>query len=93
VADVIDHPLGDQEVRQLRQAPGRERQVIFNGLSLGDLLDLPPLAQRELRRAAALVFRVQRAKPVGVEVADRIPHPVLVGEGHLRDRGHIHPLG
>ena len=36
--------------------------------SLGDLLDLPPLRQRELRRMAALVIRVQRAEPVGVEV-------------------------
>ena len=31
-------------------------------LGLGDLLDLPPLAQRELRRAAAFVFRVQRTE-------------------------------
>ena len=35
---------------------------------LGDLLDLPPLAQRELRRMAALVPRVQRIEPVGVDV-------------------------
>src|SRR5512144_829343 len=27
VADVVDHPLGDEEVGQLGQTPGRERQV------------------------------------------------------------------
>ena len=32
-------------------------------LGLGDLLDLLPLRQGELRRMAALVFRVQRANP------------------------------
>ena len=39
---------------------------------LGDLLDLPPLDWRELRRMAALVSRVERSEPVGVEVADDI---------------------
>jgi hypothetical protein len=29
VADVLDHPLGDQEVGQLVQAPGRERQIMI----------------------------------------------------------------
>ena len=27
VADVVDHPLGHQEIRQLGQAPGRKRQL------------------------------------------------------------------
>jgi hypothetical protein len=58
----------------------------------GDLLDLPPLAQRELRRMAALVSRVQRAEPVGVEVADHIPHPVFAGERDFRDRRRVHAL-
>ena len=26
-----------------------------------------------------------------IEVASK--HPVIAGEGHLRDRGHVHPLG
>jgi len=39
VADVVDHPLRDQEVRQLRQAPGGKRQVVLGRLGLGDLLD------------------------------------------------------
>ncbi|WP_229894182.1 hypothetical protein [Streptomyces glebosus] len=47
VADVVDHPLGDQEVRQLGQTPGRERQVVLGRLGLGDLLDLTPLGQGE----------------------------------------------
>jgi len=86
-------PSGYQEVGRLGQAPGGKRQVMLGRLGLGDLLDLPPLAQGELRRVAALVFRVQRGEPVGVEVADHIPDPVLAGEGHLGDRGHIHALG
>jgi transposase len=93
MADVVDHPLGHQELRQLGQAPGGKRQVVLGWLGLGDLLDLPPLRQRELRRVAALVFRVERAEPVGVKVADHIPHPVLAGKGDLRDRGHVHALG
>ena len=43
VADVVDHPLGDQEVGQFGQAPGRERQVVLGRFRLRDLLDLAPL--------------------------------------------------
>jgi hypothetical protein len=92
VADVIDHPPGHQEIGQLGQAPGGKRQVMLNGPGLGDLLDLPPLRKGELRRMAALVLRVERAEPVGVEVPDHIPDPVLAGKGHLGDRGGVHPL-
>ena len=41
---------------------------MLDRLGLGDLLDLPPLAQRELRRMAACVLRAQRIEPVSVEV-------------------------
>src|ERR1022692_3325853 len=92
VADVVYHPLSHHEIGQLGQAPGGERQVMLGRLGLGDLLDLPPLAQRELRRMAALVLRVKGAEPVGVKVADHIADPVLAGEGHLRDRGDVHAL-
>lgn len=50
VADVVDHPLGDQEVRQLGQTPGRERQVVLGRLRLRDLLDLTAFRQRERLR-------------------------------------------
>ena len=93
MADVVDHPLGHHELTQLGQAPGGKRQVIVNRPRLGDLLDLSPLGQRELRRAAALIPRIQRVEPVGVEVMDHIPDPVLAGERDLRDRGHVHALG
>jgi hypothetical protein len=63
VADVVDHPLGDQEVRQLGQAPGRKRQAVLGWLGLGDLLDLAPLGQREGLGPAALVFRVRESNP------------------------------
>ncbi len=83
VADVIDHPLGHQELGQLGQAPGGERQVVLGRAGLGELLDLPPLAQRELRRVAALVLRVQRLEPVGIEVADHV-HALRGQQHHLR---------
>jgi hypothetical protein len=38
----VDHPLGDQEVRELRQAPGRERQAVLGRPRFRDLLDLEP---------------------------------------------------
>ncbi|KRA46028.1 hypothetical protein ASD97_38100 [Streptomyces sp. Root63] len=38
VADVVDHPLGDQEVGQLGQAPGRERQAVLAGLDFAIFL-------------------------------------------------------
>jgi hypothetical protein len=53
---------------------------------------LPPLRQREIGRPPALVLRIERAEPVGVEVADHIADPVLAGERHLRDRGDVHAL-
>ena len=38
MADVVDHPLSDQELRQLRQAPGRKRQAMLGGLDLAIFL-------------------------------------------------------
>jgi hypothetical protein len=93
VADVVDHPLGDQEVGQLGQTPSRERQAVFGRPGLGGLLDLPALGQGERPRPAAPVLRVERVETVHVEVVDHIPDPVRAGERHLRDLRHGHPLG
>ena len=68
VADVVDHPLGDQEVRQLGQAPGRERQVMLGRPGLGDLLDLPALGQRELRRRPPLYLGYSESKPSALKL-------------------------
>jgi hypothetical protein len=38
VADVVDHPLGHQEIGQLGQAPGGKRQVILRRLALAIFL-------------------------------------------------------
>ncbi len=38
MADVVDHPLGDQELGQLGQAPGRKGQVVVLRAGQGDLL-------------------------------------------------------
>jgi hypothetical protein len=75
------------------QAPGRKRPALLGWPGLGDLLDLPALAQRELRRPATLVLRVQGTEAIGVEVMDHIADPVLAGERRPRDPGHVHLLG
>ena len=38
MGDVLDHPLGDQEVRQLGQAPPGKRQPVLGGLDLAIFL-------------------------------------------------------
>src|ERR1700730_714583 len=43
MADVVDHPLSHQELRQPRQAPGRKRQVVLGRPRPDDFLDLPVL--------------------------------------------------
>ncbi len=68
VADVVGRPLGGQELRQLGQVPGEERQVVVSWPRSGDLLDLPPPGTSELRRAAAPVPRLRGIEPVGVEI-------------------------
>jgi hypothetical protein len=92
MADVVDHPLGDQEVRQLGQAPGRERQAVLGRLGLGDLLDLPALGQRERPGAPAPVLGVEGVEAVGVEVVDHVPDPVRTGERHFGDLPDVHAL-
>jgi hypothetical protein len=71
-------PLGDQEVGQLAQAPGRKRQVVVLRAAERQPLDLLALGEGERRRPTASVTRVQRVEPVGVEVVDDIADPVLV---------------
>jgi hypothetical protein len=65
---------------------------MLGGLGLGDLLGLPPLAERELRRMTAFVLRIKGDEPVGVEVPDHVPHPVFAGERDLPDRRRVHAL-
>jgi hypothetical protein len=76
MADVVDHPLGDQEVGQLGQAPGGERQVMVLGTRQGELLDRSALGQGEGRRAATAVARIERVEPVQVEVVQHVADPV-----------------
>jgi len=58
VADVVDCPFGDQELCQLGQAPGGERQAVVGWVGLLDLLDFPPLSQGELGWPPSLVFGI-----------------------------------
>jgi hypothetical protein len=92
MADVVDHPLSDQEVSQLAERPGREGQVVILRAGQRDLLDRLSLRKREGRRPATGVLRVQRIEPVVVEVMQHRPDTVLGGEGHLGDLGHVHAL-
>ena len=92
VGDVLNHPLGHQELRQLGQAPPRERQPVVSRGGLGDLLDLPALGQREHRRPPARIPRIQRVKAVGAEIMQHVPDPVLAGKSQPRDLRHAHAL-
>jgi hypothetical protein len=92
MADVVDHPLSDEELCQLRQAPGRERQAMILRSRQRNLLDLLTLRQRELCWSATRVLRRERVEPVTVEVVDDLTNPVLGRERDLRDRRHIHCL-
>ena len=66
VADVIDHPLGHQELGRLARLQVENGRSCSAGLDLAISLISRRWAQRELRRMAALVFRVERPEPVGV---------------------------
>jgi hypothetical protein len=93
MADVVDHPLGDQELGQLGQAPGRKGQVVVLRAGKCHLLDGLALGKGELRRTATGVLRGQGVEPVGVEVVDHLTHPILGSEGDLGDGGDVHGLG
>jgi len=93
VADVVDHPLGNQDLGQLGQAPGRERQVMIHRPRQRDLLDLASLRQGEGGWAPTGIARVERVEPIQVEVVQHITNPILGGEGHPGDLGHLHGLG
>jgi len=69
-----------------------KRQPMLGRLGLGDLLDLPPLSQREHRRTPARVPRIQRLKGVGAEVMQHVPDPVLAGKSQPGDLRHAHAL-
>jgi hypothetical protein len=86
-------PLSDQELGQLRQRPGRERQVMVDGPGYGELGDRSALGQGEGRRTATAVARVQGVEPVQVEVVQHVTDPVGAGEGDLGDLADVHALG
>jgi len=92
MADVVDHPLGDQEVRQLGQAPGRERQTVIGRPAQRSLLDLLALRQGELWWAPAAVLGTQRVEAVGVEVVEHVPDAIGTGKGDLGDPRDVQPL-
>jgi len=92
VGDVVDHPLGDQIVGELGQAPSRKWLAEVGRDAERDLLDLLPLRQREGARTAAPVARIQGVKAVAVEVVDHLAHRVRIAEHHLREPRRRHPL-
>jgi hypothetical protein len=92
VADVVDHPLRDEVLAELGQRPRRERQVVIGRTTQCDLFDLAALIGVELRWSAACVFRIERVEPVGVEVVDHLPSPILRREPESRYLRHIHLL-
>ena len=81
----VDHPLGDQVVGELGQAPGRKRLAKIGRDRQRDPLDLLALRQRESARPAAPVTRIERVEAVPVEVVDHLADRVRVGEHDLGD--------
>jgi hypothetical protein len=92
VGDVVDHPLGNQVVGQLGQAPGRKRLAEVAGDAERDPLDRLSLRQREGARPATPVARIEGVEAVTVEVVDHLAHPVGVAENDLGDPRWRHPL-
>jgi hypothetical protein len=88
VADVIDHSLGDQELLQLGQAPRENGRSWSTGWALAIFL----ISRRwpRVNFGARPVPGVERTETIGVEVVDHVTDPVLAGERHLRDPGHVH---
>jgi hypothetical protein len=64
VADVVDHPRSYQEVSQLDQAPGRERQFMILWPGQGEPLDRSVLGQAEGRRTATGIAGSSAGTPV-----------------------------
>jgi hypothetical protein len=68
VGEVLYHPLGDQEIGELGQAPPGERQPVLSRRGLGELLDLPPLAQRELRQMPPAYLGYSESRPSALKL-------------------------
>ena len=92
MADVVDHPLSDEELGQLGQTPRRKRQTVIGRTRQSDLLDRWRCGRVKVGGPATGVLRVQRVEAVLVEVVDHLPHPVRAGESQLGDPGHVHTL-
>jgi hypothetical protein len=90
VADVIDHPLGHQEISQLGQAPGGNGKSCSAGLDLAIFLISRRCGSVNFGGCPPLYLGYSDPKPVDVEVADHIVDPVLAGKRDPRDRGHVH---
>jgi hypothetical protein len=68
VGEVLYDPLGDQEIGELGQAPPGERQPVLSRRELGELLDLPPLAQRELRQMPPAYLGYSESRPSALKL-------------------------
>ena len=92
MADVVDHPLGDQEVGQLGQAPGRERQVVVGrsgqrdpGEVVTGVMDRAPGNGAPLGGIKVVAENGWfAARPSGTEDLYRIYAESFQGAGHLR---------
>ncbi|MDQ1419842.1 MAG: hypothetical protein QOJ52_1804 [Acidimicrobiaceae bacterium] len=62
MGDVVDHPLSDEELRQLRQSKRRKRQPATHASRQSDRLDPGSLGQRERGRASPAVFGYSDSK-------------------------------
>jgi len=92
VADVVDHPPATRNSASFDKLHAENGRPCSAGVDLAIFL-ISRRCGRVNFGGRPPLYSVQRAEPVGVEVADHITHPVLAGERDLRDRGCVHALG
>jgi hypothetical protein len=66
--DVVDHPLGDQEIGEFRQTPGRERQTVLDRLGLRDLLDSRCSGRLNVRGRPPAYFGYSESNPSALKL-------------------------
>ena len=68
MTDVVDHPLGDEELGQLGQAPGGKGQVLVDRTTQGDLLDLPAFGRVNFGGPPPEYFVANESKPSALKL-------------------------
>ena len=68
MADVVDHPLGDEELGQLGQAPGRKRQTVIGRAGQSDLVNLLRCGRVKVGGRPPAYFGYSDSKPSSLKL-------------------------